>query len=61
MRILLVEDDPALQASLAEILREAGYAVDVTGMVLRVCFSVKNTRWTLPLSILVYRGCRVWS
>ncbi len=31
MRILLVEDDPALQASLAEILREAGYAVDVTG------------------------------
>ena len=31
MRILLVEDDSGLQTSLAEILREAGYAVDVSG------------------------------
>ena len=31
MRILLVEDDIALQTSLAEILRDAGYAVDVSG------------------------------
>lgn len=31
MRILLVEDDKDLQASLAAILREAGYAVDVSG------------------------------
>ena len=31
MRILLVEDDSGLQTSLAEILRGAGYAVDVTG------------------------------
>lgn len=31
MRILLVEDDIGLQTSLSEILREAGYAVDVTG------------------------------
>ena len=31
MRILLVEDDSGLQESLAEILREAGYAVDVSG------------------------------
>ena len=31
MRILVVEDDSGLQISLAEILREAGYAVDVSG------------------------------
>jgi len=31
MRLLLVEDDKDLQASLAEILREVGYAVDVSG------------------------------
>lgn len=31
MRILLVEDDSGLQTSLAEILREAGYVVDVSG------------------------------
>jgi len=30
MRILLVEDDTGLQTSLAEILREAGYAIDVS-------------------------------
>jgi len=31
MRILLVEDDIGLQTSLSEILRESGYAVDVSG------------------------------
>jgi len=31
MRILLVEDDSDLQTSLADILRGAGYAVDVSG------------------------------
>jgi two-component system response regulator PhoP len=31
MRILLVEDDPRLQDSLADTLREAGFAVDVSG------------------------------
>lgn len=31
MRILLVEDDSGLRVSLAEILRGAGYAVDVSG------------------------------
>lgn len=31
MRILLVEDDNGLQTSLSGILREAGYAVDVSG------------------------------
>jgi two-component system response regulator PhoP len=31
VRILLIEDDISLQDSLAGILREAGYAVDVTG------------------------------
>ena len=31
MRILVVEDDWALQTTLAEILRDAGYAVDVSG------------------------------
>ena len=31
MRILLVEDDAALQVSLSEILRGAGYAVEVSG------------------------------
>jgi two-component system response regulator PhoP len=30
MRVLIVEDDPALQASVAELLRDAGYAVDVS-------------------------------
>lgn len=31
MRILVVEDEPILQAQLAERLRESGYAVDVAG------------------------------
>jgi len=31
MRLLVVEDDPDLADQLAEALREAGYAVDVTG------------------------------
>ena len=31
MRLLLIEDYPLLQRSLAKGLREAGYAVDVTG------------------------------
>ena len=31
MRILVVEDDSGLQTSLAETLREAGYAVDISG------------------------------
>jgi len=31
MRILIVEDDIDLQTSLSEILREAGYAIDVSG------------------------------
>jgi len=31
MRILLIEDDSDLQTSLAEVLRGAGYAVDVSG------------------------------
>jgi len=31
MRLLIVEDSPALQRSLAEGLQRAGYAVDVTG------------------------------
>jgi two-component system response regulator PhoP len=31
LRILLVEDNAGLQTSLAEILRQAGYAVDVSG------------------------------
>jgi len=31
MRILIVEDEPTLQAQLAQGLREAGYAVDVAG------------------------------
>ena len=30
MRILIVEDDPQLQDSVANLLREAGYAVDVS-------------------------------
>jgi two-component system OmpR family response regulator len=31
MRVLVVEDETALQEQLAEVLREAGYAVDTTG------------------------------
>ena len=31
MRLLIVEDDPVLQASLAEQLRDAGHAVDTAG------------------------------
>ena len=31
MRILIVEDDVRLQDSVADLLREAGYAVDVSG------------------------------
>lgn len=31
MRVLVVEDDPAIQRSLAQTLREAGYAVDLAG------------------------------
>jgi DNA-binding response OmpR family regulator len=31
MRVLVVEDDPAIRRSLAQTLREAGYAVDLAG------------------------------
>ncbi|MEJ8568951.1 response regulator transcription factor [Elongatibacter sediminis] len=30
MRVLIVEDDPALRETLSELMREAGYAVDVS-------------------------------
>ncbi|MCA1657022.1 MAG: response regulator, partial [Actinobacteria bacterium] len=31
MRILVVDDEPAVQASLGRLLRQAGYDVDVAG------------------------------
>jgi two-component system response regulator PhoP len=50
MRILLIEDDISLQDSLAGILREAGYAVDVTGDGIEGLFF--GEEYTLDLAII---------
>ena len=61
MRILLVEDDTRLQTSLTEILREAGYAVDVSGDGIEGLFfgeeypvDWQSLTWVCPV-------CRAWN
>ena len=55
MRILLVEDEPALQELWADVLRERGYAVDLAGTLSEAkdCFAAQVydlviTEWRLP-------------
>jgi DNA-binding response OmpR family regulator len=55
MRILLVEDEPALQELWADVLRERGYVVDLAGTLsdAKDCFAAQVydlviTDWRLP-------------
>jgi two-component system, OmpR family, response regulator len=55
MRILLVEDEPALQDLWADVLRDHGYAVDVAGTLseAKAClrehaYDLVITDWRLP-------------
>jgi DNA-binding response OmpR family regulator len=55
MRILLVEDEPAIQETWADVLRGRGYAVDLAGTLsdAKVCLGAQAydlviTDWRLP-------------
>ncbi|MFM9957455.1 MAG: response regulator transcription factor [Phycisphaerales bacterium] len=56
MRVLIAEDSPVLQASLAQALGEAGYAVDVTGDGARALINARTTSYdVVVLDIMLPR------
>src|SRR3990167_5430564 len=56
MRLLLVEDYPPLQKSVAKGLREAGFAVDVTGDSHEALWYAQNNRYDVIVLDLMLPG-----
>lgn len=49
MRILLIEDDPCLGASLVEALRREGYTVDLLAQAEQVCMALRDVHYDAVL------------
>lgn len=60
MRLLLVEDDPLLQRSLAAALREEGYAVDASGDGREGLFKARETAYDAIILDVMLPGLDGW-
>ena len=60
MRLLLVEDDPLLQRSLAAALREEGYAVDASGDGREGLFKARETGYDAIILDIMLPGLDGW-
>lgn len=60
VRLLLVEDDPRLLRSVAEALREAGYAVDTAPDGIEAIYKIENTAYDAIVLDVMLPGLDGW-